>query len=96
MNLTKTKTERDKAYLEYIRTLPCSVRRCKHTPSIYHHVDGWGTGMKCSDYLTIPLCFQHHAEVHRGKKTFADKYHLDVYDIISTLAAEWLVAKIRE
>ncbi len=37
-----------------------------------------GTGMKPSDAYTVSLCSDHHAESHRGERTFEQKYGLDL------------------
>jgi len=54
---------RDRAYLDWIRTLPCCA--CRRTKGIEAaHVGGlkWGGGakVKCSDYATAPLCWACH------------------------------------
>jgi hypothetical protein len=33
-----------------------------------------GVGVKSSDAFTLSLCREHHAESHRGEKTFERKY----------------------
>ena len=52
---------RDKRYLQYIRDKGCVI--CGQ-PSIAHHIrrSYWGSGMgiKPHDYVTIPLCNNHH------------------------------------
>ena len=60
------------AYLEYVRSLPCTVCRMESLP---HHEkidkDSGGVGMKVSDLDCIPLCNTHHQELHsRGVQTF--------------------------
>ncbi len=48
-----------------------------------HHVDGVGTGRDRDEIIhegmrVLPLCRQHHMEVHQiGKYTFRDRYHLN-------------------
>lgn len=37
-----------------------------------------GTSMKPGDWETWPGCLKHHAEQHRGEKTFEKKYGLDL------------------
>jgi len=68
---------RSEEYLDYIRAKSCSVSGC-NDGSIAHHVLPGGTAIKCSDFGTIPLCWEHHGELHNtGVKTFAKKYHLN-------------------
>jgi hypothetical protein len=47
-------------YMARVRELPCFV--CgKSAPSSAHHIRaGIGKGQKASDFLTIPLCHEHH------------------------------------
>lgn len=63
MRIPKKKPARNDEYLEYIRSLPCCV--CvTGTPVEPHHMEGGGVGQKGSDYSCIPLCTQHHRELH--------------------------------
>ncbi|WP_182036496.1 DUF968 domain-containing protein [Vibrio diabolicus] len=53
-------------YLSFVRKLPCRV--CGKTAGIAHHLIGHGEGKmgsKASDLFTIPLCNEHHQELHR-------------------------------
>ena len=47
-------------YMARVRDLPCFV--CgKSAPSSAHHIRaGIGKGQKAADFLTIPLCREHH------------------------------------
>ena len=66
----KPKAYRSQKYLKFIRSRPCCVCARK---SVAHHeqVTGRGTGIKASDYETIPLCEKCHEMRHRvGKDTF--------------------------
>ena len=55
-----------------------------------HHAATGGVGMKCSDYQTIPLCREHHSEIHQiGKLTFQWKYGIDVETIIEQLGMRY-------
>ncbi|MFB3077726.1 MAG: hypothetical protein ACE1Y4_06940, partial [Lysobacterales bacterium] len=63
--LTKTKPARSESYLGYIRRQPCAVvgnddddDDCIGMVHAHHH-GSHGTGQKCSDFRTIPLCHQH-------------------------------------
>jgi hypothetical protein len=37
-----------------------------------------GIGTKSSDAQTVALCRDHHAETHRGERTFERKYNMDL------------------
>ena len=96
MNLSKTKPDRDPKYLAYIRTMVCAVSKCGNEQTIAHHIESGGMALKCSDYMTIPLCHTHHLEVHRGKQTFCERYDLDTTDMVGTLVKDYVVAMIRK
>lgn len=62
-------------YLQWVKTQPCQC--CNQPADDAHHLIGWGqggTGTKAHDILTIPLCRQHHEELHRDPKVFEQKY----------------------
>ena len=87
----KTKPVRDAKYRAWIRTLPCAV--CgKPAPSLVMHqriLQGGGTGMKPSDFETLPGCQTcHDLEGEKGFLTlwnyrsgleFSDKTDLRVH-----------------
>jgi hypothetical protein len=91
MMLPKPKRITDKKYLQFIRELLCIICM-KPAPSEPHH---WnekgqgGMGTKCSDYRTIPLCFDHHREAHLEKRTFLTEYRLEIEDVIEMLNKKW-------
>lgn len=73
----KSKANRNNKYLAWVRSMPCLV--CGTDQQIHaHHLIGHGTsgmGTKSSDLLTMPLCTEHHHELHtHGHKTFDKKY----------------------
>jgi hypothetical protein len=62
----KPHRQRDKRHREYVATQPCLV--CGRTPSDAHHLrfaQPRALGRKVSDEFTVPLCREHHGEVHR-------------------------------
>ena len=67
MNLQKNKPWRNKAYLEFVRSLPCCYTG--QTENVQaHHLIGCGMGGtiggKQSDIFTIPLTAEKHALFH--------------------------------
>jgi len=66
MKHPKEKTSRDKGYLEYISKQECLLRYMGDCIGdvVPHHFGKGGTGIKCSDYETVPLCVGHHSMVH--------------------------------
>jgi len=64
----------DKMYLAYIKGLPCLCRDNLCIGDIVpHHTKTKGSGG--SDYLTVPLCGFHHAEVHSVGRTTFQRVH---------------------
>jgi hypothetical protein len=57
---------RNKAHLAFVAAQPCLV--CRRTPSDAHHLrfaQPRALGRKVSDEFTVPLCRDHHHELHR-------------------------------
>lgn len=66
VTLPKTVRKRDKAHLAFISSQPCLV--CRRTPSDAHHLkfaQPRALGRKVSDEFTVPLCREHHHELHQ-------------------------------
>jgi hypothetical protein len=58
---------RHPGYLQWIRTLPCSV--CRTTRAVEAaHTGPHGLGQKSSDLSAIPLCPSHHRKGFKGRK----------------------------
>jgi len=92
MKLQKELADRDEDYLDFVRNFPCLV--CGK-PSVAHHIKTNGIGIKCSDYLSIPLCSDHHTSgkdaIHIiGKETFLYKFNLDLYREITYYLIEFI------
>lgn len=87
-------------HLRLIRSLPCSVPGCYQSPIHAHHVRtaaNSGTGLKPDDRMAVPLCFEHHAEIHHiGKRTFEHKYGVDLRQVASFISASQSAKEIEE
>ena len=83
------KPSRDSRYLQWIRTLPCSV--CRTTRNIEAaHTGPHGLGQKAPDSTAIPLCITHHRAAddsyHKlGPRKFAQIHNLDIAGIVADL-----------
>lgn len=58
---------RDKAHLRFVSTHPCLV--CQRTPCDPHHIkfaQPTAIGRKVSDEFVVPLCREHHHQLHRS------------------------------
>lgn len=65
VQLPKTQRRRSKAHLAFVAAQPCLV--CQRTPSDAHHLkfaQPHAMGRKVSDEFTVPLCRDHHLELH--------------------------------
>lgn len=64
--IRKTVRQRNKAHLMFVAAQPCVV--CQRTPSDAHHIkfaEPRALGRKVSDEFTVPLCREHHQDLHR-------------------------------
>jgi hypothetical protein len=64
--LTKTAHKRNKAHLAFVAAQPCIV--CRRSPSDAHHLkfaQPRTLGRKVSDEFTVPLCREHHLQLHQ-------------------------------
>jgi hypothetical protein len=89
------KPVRNPGYLQWIRTLPCSV--CRTTRQIEAaHTGPHGISQKSSDLSAIPLCRRHHRtgndSYHKlGPRRFAEVHHLSIRAIVARLSAKPLI-----
>ena len=64
--LLKTGRKRNKAHLAFVATQACLI--CKRSPCDAHHLkfaQPRSLGRKVSDEFTVPLCREHHRDLHR-------------------------------
>jgi hypothetical protein len=66
VTIAKTVRRRSKSHLAFVAAQPCMV--CQHKPCDAHHLkfaQPRALGRKVSDEFAVPLCREHHAELHR-------------------------------
>jgi len=86
MDLSKHKRWESKEYLKFVQTLPCADCRSEENV-IAHHLKGrmspysGGMGYKSSDIFTMPLCPEHHREMHDTSRLIDHQ----MYFILETL-----------
>ena len=86
------KLDRHPGYLQWIRTLPCSV--CRTTRAIEAaHTGPRGLSQKSSDWSAIPLCARHHRtskdSYHKlGPRKFSEVHCLNIPVIVARLSAK--------
>lgn len=88
------KPPRNRAYLAWIRSLPCLVCRTSRNVEA-SHVGPHGLAQKASDFKTVPLCAAHHrtgnASLHKlGRRGFEELHGVDLLG-----EAERLARKLR-
>lgn len=76
-NALKRNKWRSKAYLEWVKELPCSI--CGVEPcGDAHHIKGVGNlsgaGLTAPDWAVMPLCRKHHTEMHVNTKLWVDQW----------------------
>ena len=87
--LPTTKIERSHGYLEYIHSFPCMI--CDKTPVDAHHVEKAGVALKGSDYITVPLCREHHSQIDElGCDSFERLHVIDFYEYICNYLAAYI------
>lgn len=62
-------------YTRWVKTQPCAC--CGNPADESHHLIGHsygGTGIKAHDMFTLPLCREHHNELHADLLAFEEKY----------------------
>lgn len=75
---------RSPAHRDWVRKHQCSVPGCRQMPIEVAHINrasNGGMGRKASDAFTVSLCRDHHAESHRGERTFEKKHDLDLMEL---------------
>ncbi|HBC3457112.1 TPA: DUF968 domain-containing protein [Vibrio parahaemolyticus] len=86
--------ESDK-YLSFVRKLPCRV--CGKTAGIAHHLIGHGEGKmgsKSSDMFTIPLCHEHHQNLHLDMNAWEDQHGDQLWHVKETINRALVVGAI--
>jgi hypothetical protein len=87
--MPKPKRIVDEVYLDFVRDRRCTVPGCYSEKSDPHHVISRGAGG--SDYTTVPLCREHHNEVHQhGRARFQTDTGLDLWRAVARLLALYI------
>ena len=86
------------AHLAWLRKRSCLIAGCESSRIEAAHVDhagGKGMSIKVADWKAVPLCGEHHAELHRGARSFEARYAIDLvaaagrYAHLSPHRAKW-------
>ena len=88
MDLQKKKRWESKAYLNYVRKLPCAACGLKDETVVAHHLTSrhspfcGGMGYKASDIFVMPLCHFCHAAAHNGEADILDWQFTFIFDTL--------------
>ena len=79
-------------HIQWLRGRPCLIAGtdCDGRMEAAHvdHAGGKGASLKVADYKAVPLCQHHHAELHRGAKTFEAVHKIDLIAAARAYAAK--------
>ena len=79
LTIAEPKRLRDKGHLRFVASQPCLV--CGRQPSDPHHLrfaQPRALGLKVSDEFTVPLCRDHHRQLHQAGNEIAWWHDLDI------------------
>lgn len=79
LTISEPKRHRDKTHLRFVGSRPCIV--CGRQPSDAHHLrfaQPRALGMKVSDEFTVPLCREHHRQLHHAGNEQAWWHNLSI------------------
>lgn len=62
----------DPEYTKWLRTIRCCAHECYRRQVQVHHITGAGMGLRSHDWEAMPLCPQHHDQLHRLNGMFSD------------------------
>ncbi|ENK2310035.1 DUF968 domain-containing protein [Vibrio alginolyticus] len=82
-------------YLSFVRKLPCRV--CGKAAGIAHHLIGHGEGnmgSKASDLFTMPLCHDHHQELHRDVHSWECLHGDQLWHVKETIKKALIVGAV--
>src|SRR5450830_311314 len=79
LTIAEPRRLRDKAHLRFVASQPCLV--CGRQPSDPHHLrfaQPRALGLKVSDEFTVPLCRDHHQQLHQAGNEVAWWHDFDI------------------
>lgn len=91
MDLTKKKVYRNRQYLNWVATLPCSNCGIVDETIVAHHLIGVSQGKmggKASDLETMPLCYDCHTEIHLFASSRKQQYKFISETLIRAIEVE--------
>lgn len=83
LTISEPKRHRDKSHLRFVAAQPCLV--CGRHPSDPHHLrfaQPRALGLKVSDEFTVPLCREHHRQLHHAGNEIAWWHNLNTKPLV--------------
>jgi hypothetical protein len=91
----KPKRMVDPVFMDRVRRIRCAIVGCGSVYTDPHHLTSRGAGG--SDYTAIPLCREHHAELHTiGRNRFESRHSVDLWAISARVLAEYIADLVSE
>jgi len=84
--IQKNKRYRNKTYLEWVKTQPCSY--CGAPSDDTHHGIGLGLsgmGTKADDLAVMPVCREHHTAIHNGFARLSGQWEFIAKTLIAAI-----------
>ncbi|MCL1485144.1 MAG: putative HNHc nuclease [Marinobacter sp.] len=78
----------NRSYLDWVKTQPCVI--CQRPADDPHHIIGAGLsgmGMTAPDLLAMPVCREHHNEIHESPDLWARQFEWVVRTIAKAVSA---------
>lgn len=93
--LPKPYRQTDPGYLDFVRLHRCVVWPGCRRRGEAHHLTTRGAGG--GDYSAVPLCREHHAQIHNvGRSQFEDAHNLNLWEQAANLLGIYLEGIRRE
>lgn len=96
LTISEPKRIRSKAHLRFVATHACVV--CGRQPSDAHHLrfaQPRALGLKVSDEFTVPLCREHHRQLHHAGNEHAWWHNVDISPL-PIARGLWVASQLRE
>lgn len=80
-----------KRHMSLVAAMPCAI--CGESPVQVHHIrEEQGMSQRASDFLTVPLCYEHHqgaTGIHgMGRKAFERLHRRSELDLLATTISQ--------
>lgn len=94
--MPKTKAWKSTKYRKWVSSLSCMIcsRPGQNDPHHCRILNSAGVSQKPPDFFCIPLCRDHHNELHQhGSTSFEQKYQVSLPVLVMQTCQEWINAK---